>query len=422
MLTRIAGPTSRPLLAALLLGAFVVGCGGKETAAPAKTLASLSRASGDDQMGAAGAALANAISVEARDADGVPMSGVVVRFTVTGGAGALSDSTVTTGGDGRAATTWILGPDADATQTLRATSSTIATDFSADATTPTPGQTYIGRNAYVEYIAGDLPIIITVPHGGSLVPAEIPDRTGSDITTVRDSNTEELGRTIGNVFANRVGGRPHIIIMRLRRTKIDANRAIVEATLGNRLAGRAWIEFHSFTEAAVEAVIDRHGTGFYIDLHGHGHAIPRLELGYLLSSGTLALPDATLDTEAVESESSIRTLSRTSAASFPEILRGATSLGALFEAEGFPSVPSPAAPGPGNAEYFNGGYNTDRYGSRRGGPISGVQIESHFMGVRDSQASWERFAAALVDVMTEYLTRHGATSPAGTAAAAGADR
>ena len=412
MFRGIAQPARRRLLAAVLLSALVAGCGGKDAAAPAKTLASLSRAAGDGQTGAAGAALVNAITVEARDENDLPMAGVIVRFTITGGAGALSDTTMTTGGDGRASTTWILGSAAAAAQTLRATAGTIATNFSADATTPTPAQTYLGRNAYVEYIAGDLPIIITAPHGGSLVPTEIPDRTGTGITTVRDSNTEELVRTIGNVFANRVGGRPHIIIMRLRRTKIDANREIVEATQGNRLAGRAWIEFHSFTEAAVQAVIDQHATGFYIDLHGHGHAIPRLELGYLLSSGTLALPDATLDTETFESQSSIRTLSRSSAASFVEILRGATSLGALFEAQGFPSVPSPAAPSPGNAEYFNGGYNTDRYGSRRGGPISGVQIESNFTGVRDSQASWERFSAALVDVMTEYLAHHDASSPA----------
>ncbi len=46
---------------------------------------------------------------------------------------------------------------------------------------------------YIEYIAGDLPIILSAPHGGDMVPEEIPDRTQG--TTVRDSRTEELAWT-----------------------------------------------------------------------------------------------------------------------------------------------------------------------------------------------------------------------------------
>ena len=398
-------------LVVLAIGAAVAaGCGGKETSAPVPTLASLTSVAGDQQVGTAGVALTGMPTVEARDQDGAPMAGVSVRFTVTGD-GHLSDTTVVTGGDGRAATTWMLGPDAAAPQTLRAVAGTIATDFTATSAAPQAGQTYFGRNEYIEYIAGDLPIIITAPHGGALVPTEIPDRTGADITTVRDTFTEELARTIGNVFGNQAGGRPHIIIVRLRRTKIDANRELAEATKGNRLAGRAWAEFHSFTEAARQAVIDQHGTGFYIDLHGHGHDIPRLELGYLLTSTTLALPDAALETPAHETQSSIRTMSEGSPASFAEIIRGETSLGALFEAEGFPSVPSASSPGPGAEPYFNGGYNTVRHGSRDGGPVSGVQIETNYEGVRSSQADRERFAAALVTVLTEFMAQHASPAP-----------
>jgi N-formylglutamate amidohydrolase len=333
------------------------------------------------------------------------MAAVPVRFTVAGG-GALSDTTVATGANGRASTTWILGPDADAAHAVRASADTITADFAATTSAPRVGQVFFGREGYIEYIAGDLPIIITAPHGGTLEPSEIPDRTGSDITVARDVNTQELARTIGNVFATRGGGRPHLIIVRLHRTKIDANREIVEAAKGNRVAGRAWIEFHSFVEAARQAVIDEHGTGFYIDLHGHGHAIPRLELGYLLVSGELGLSNAVLDAGNYESQSSVRTLSEASAASFSGILRGPTSLGALFEAAGFAAVPSASTPDPGNAAYFNGGYNTFRHGSRSGGPVSGVQIETQYDGVRNDGPSRERFATALVTVMGQYLAAH----------------
>ena len=389
----------------VILFTLAVGCGGKDTSAPVPTLASLTSVAGDQQAGTAGVALPVNPTVEARDQDGAPMADVSVRFMIAGG-GAVSDTTVITGEDGRASTTWLLGPDADAPQSLRAIAGTIATDFTATASEPVPGTTFMGRNDYIEYIAGDLPIIITAPHGGMLTPTEIPDRTGTGITTARDTNTEELLRTIGNVFANQAGGRPHIIIVRLRRTKLDANRDLPEATQGNRLASRAWVEFHSFVEAAKQAVIDQHGTGFYIDLHGHGHAIPRLELGYLLETEELALSDAALDTPDREQESSIRTLSEASPASFAQILRGATSLGALFEAEGFPAVPSASTPNPGTDPYFTGGYNTQRHGSSNGGPISGVQVETHFVGVRDTPANREAFASALASVLAEYLALH----------------
>ena len=53
--------------------------------------------------------------------------------------------------------------------------------------TPTPvppvtyvaGQSYFGRNSYVEYIAGNSPVILSAPHGGLLTPSSIPDRTAS---------------------------------------------------------------------------------------------------------------------------------------------------------------------------------------------------------------------------------------------------
>ena len=39
-----------------------------------------------------------------------------------------------------------------------------------------PGTTYFGRSNYIEYIAGDLPFILSAPHGGALQPAELAMR------------------------------------------------------------------------------------------------------------------------------------------------------------------------------------------------------------------------------------------------------
>jgi hypothetical protein len=157
-----------------------------------------------------------------------------------------------------------------------------------------------------------------------------------------------------------------------------------------------------------------HGRAWYTDLHGHGHAIPRLELGYLLEAEDLRLNDSTLNaTSTFENESSIRTFSAQAAASFAAMLRGPSSLGTLLSGEGFPSVPSAADPAPlADQLYFTGGYNTATHACSTGGTICGVQIESHFAGVRDTETSRMRFAAALAKVYEVFLMQNfGITLP-----------
>ena len=196
-------------------------------------------------------------------------------------------------------------------------------------------------------------------------------------------------------------------MVHLHRVKLDANRDITEGAQGDAEATIAWQDFQRFVRDAKNEVTASHEGGFYVDLHGHGHDIQRLELGYLLDAEALRLPDVTLDAEAThEIESSIRTLSVRSPLSFAELLRGSASLGALFEREGFPSVPSDSTPDPGADPYFRGGYNSSLHGCRTGGTICGVQIEANRIGVRDTPENRRRFAEALVGVLDEYLRAH----------------
>ena len=70
---------------------------------------SLTKVSGDDQEGPAGAALSEPLVVVVRDQIGNPVAGALVRFSVTAGKGILSATTDTTDINGRAATTLTLG-------------------------------------------------------------------------------------------------------------------------------------------------------------------------------------------------------------------------------------------------------------------------------------------------------------------------
>ena len=309
------------------------------------------------------------------------------------------------------------------TTTIRVSSGSAVAAVSFTVTGPpvyVAGQSYFGRNVFVEYIAGNAPVILTAPHGGALTPSTIPDRTastcGGTATTVTDVNTQELVRAMQQQFFARHGTYPHVIISLLSRRKLDPNRLPTEAACGNPVALAALDDWHRFIDVAKTAVLRDYGKGWYMDMHGHGHAVPRLELGYLITDSDLNRSDATLDASSTyENTSSIRTLSQLSPLSFSSLLRGPNSLGTLYANNGFPAIPSASDPSPNGADYFNGGDNTVRHscgggasalGGVTNGNICGVQIEANFTGVRDNAVNRDRFGSVTATVLETYLRLH----------------
>ena len=279
------------------------------------------------------------------------------------------------------------------------------------------GKTYFGANRYVQYIPGNSPVILTAPHGGSLRPDSIPDRSkstcGGEAVLVTDTNTAELVLAMREAHFRRFGTYPHVIINRLARRKFDANRPLDEAACGNAEAARAFAEWHAFIDVAKAEVVRTSGRGWFMDIHGHGHEIQRLELGYLLRSADLNAADAELDGKAALLERvSIRALLQQPGATLSRLLRGPSSLGALYARAGIPAIPADNDPRPGSARYFAGGYNTSRHtcggeaealGGKTGDRICGLQIEANFKGVRDTPQSWKRFGEATAEVLEQYL-------------------
>ncbi len=262
-----------------------------------------------------------------------------------------------------------------------------------------PGKSTFGEGNYIEYIAGDLPLIICAPHGGREVPEEFPDRTRGVIQI--DTNTQELARAVAAEITSRTGHYPHVIICRLARKKLDCNREIGEAAAGHPAAERAWGEYHAFIEKACAAAVAKSGKGFLLDLHGQSHKDQRIELGYLHSIETLALPDAALNAPGVAAAGSLRLVAASSKLPYAQLLRGPQSLGGLIEAQGYRAAPSPSLPSP-VLPFFIGGYTVARH-TRAPSKIAGLQIESNLVGVRDTAAAREKFARALVSALGEFL-------------------
>ena len=268
---------------------------------------------------------------------------------------------------------------------------------------------YFGREKYIEYHSGSLPIILSAPHGGWKKPTEIPDRTNG-ITEI-DTNTYQITKAIMDTLSVRFGGKPHVILCLLERLKLDANRDSAEAAEGNIYAERAWAEYHYYLDIAKELVTVNHGSGIVFDIHGHGENPDgyydlRTWLGYLIKSNKLDLPDEELNTEAFKDKSSIRALADSSPFAFVNIVRGETSLGTILDSLGYECVPSVNDPGPAGSRYFSGGYITARHGSRDGGIISAIQVELPQPGIRDTEENWSRYASAFATAVNTYYSYH----------------
>lgn len=274
------------------------------------------------------------------------------------------------------------------------------------------GQSYFGANNYIEYRAGNLPIILTAPHGGSLTPGGIPDRangtyngvTYTDVVTTNDANTVELTEAIALEIFNRTGRRPHVILNRLRRSKLDANREIGEAAQGNALAEQAWRDYTNFINAARAGTEAEFGFGYLLDIHGHAHAIQRVELGYNYSS-ELNLNDTALNHPGILYQGTLRTLAlQRPGVPFHTLLRGAGSLGDLLNDRGIPSWPSPSFPSPGLDPFFGGGHTVEEHTCRNdNGVINGVQLEHYNTGIRDTSTNRANYATALTRALHLYL-------------------
>jgi len=220
----------------------------------------------------------------------------------------------------------------------------------------------MGTSDYMELHVGTLPLVLSAPHGGDLVPEELDDN-GS--TTGGDSRTQELALAIDDALFDATGRRAHVVLLHLHRSKVEANAALEDATAGQALAEQAWTEYHGLVDAARRTVEAQHGRGLYIDLHGLASSYTEGELGYLLYGTQFAESDERLDHPGYAERSSLRQLARDTDTPFSELLRGEESIGGLLQTDGYAAVPSPMFTFPSDEDgeprdYFNGGYSTWR--------------------------------------------------------------
>ena len=151
--------------------------------------------------------------------------------------------------------------------------------------------------------------MLSVPHGGTLRPDEIPDRA-YDIT---DNDWGVLGfaQQVSAEIEQITGRQPHLIVNHLDRLKLDPNRTQVEAAAGNPRAEQAWREYHAFIDLAEASAVHQCGQGHYLDLHSNGQEGFLIQLGFGLTLAELDQPDKAVDRPSLAGNSSLRRLATT---------------------------------------------------------------------------------------------------------------
>jgi N-formylglutamate amidohydrolase len=259
-----------------------------------------------------------------------------------------------------------------------------------------------GTQRYVEYIPGELPLVMSTPHGGLLKPKSVADRSYGVVDS--DANTQDLARRIAAEAKKQTGKSMDLVISHLHRSKLDPNREIKEAAQGDQTAEKIWMEYHGYIEDALKAAVARHGRAFFIDLHGQNHKDIRVELGYMHRVTDLAKPTQMINGADFSKLGSIQLISELNpAVPYADLLFGSESLGAMIEQHGFLATPSPRMTVP-TEPYFRGGYTINRH-SKSAAHVAGLQIEANRIRLRDTAENRQKFAEALVQTLRIYIPK-----------------
>ena len=327
---------------------------------------------------------------------------------------------------------------------------------------------------YVDYRPGSgaWPVVLAAPHGGMLTPEAVPDRTGG--VAEPDWKSYELAMAVFESFrdAGAAAGAPALVALMLDRRKLDGNRCRAQCcepltnitglgegpgqhATGQSIAeleseaARAWDAYHGLLADALSTAVDQHGFCLLLDVHGQSHRTGVTELGYLLTSEDLLLPDDAIDSKQPRPSSidAILQIPRGQTKSLAGLVRGRESLGSFLETRGFPCTPSPATPQPVEREallaaqdsaaditavkgpppeaaaaatYFWGAYSIRRYAASATVPVemsplsatestgwaskvAAVQLETSWTGVRENAAMRLAFGRALCEVRTAFF-------------------
>lgn len=125
---------------------------------------------------------------------------------------------------------------------------------------------------------GQLPVILSAPHGGQ---GEIPgvsarqgdglQKGASGFRTERDVNTEQLALAVASALETKLGKKPYYVVAKFHRKFIDPNRP-ADIAVEDPKARQVYDAYHQTLARFCGEVQKAFGHGLVLDIHGQGTA------------------------------------------------------------------------------------------------------------------------------------------------------
>jgi N-formylglutamate amidohydrolase len=200
---------------------------------------------------------------------------------------------------------------------------------------------------------GNLPILLTAPHGGLEGVPSVPLRSRG--TTSTDAHTIELAEAVARDLANSLGAQAYFVAARFSRKFIDANRAEIDAFDSPR-AKPAYDAYHGQIRQFIAQIRERFPQGaLLLDIHGQS------EDPGVVHRGT-------------RNGATVSALLRKHG---PEALIGPSSILGVLQGKGYKVFPpnTPIGATPSEDRRYNGGFTVHTHGSRNPDGVDAMQIE-----------------------------------------------
>lgn len=207
------------------------------------------------------------------------------------------------------------------------------------------------KQELIETIEGDLPIVITAPHGGTQAIPGSPERSNKDLpqfVTVLDTRTDELARQTAKQVEKLLGKKPWVVIAKFARKYADANRPEKYGAESDQAKEQHKL-YHEAVRHAVDSVREKFGEGILIDIHGQGADKATVFRGTQNLKTVAGLTD--------------------------EVLFGPKSFLGVLESEGIKVFPAAKEVQEKENSKFDGGYTVQTYGLNQKDGIAAIQLE-----------------------------------------------
>ena len=199
--------------------------------------------------------------------------------------------------------------------------------------------------------SGNVPIIISVPHGGRerKLPGKIPERSDTSVKhfNIRsDFNTDLLAKTLMDELEAKYGISPYYIEAKFHRSRIDANRDHDEA-YESQDAKPLYEAYHGEIRKAIRHAESRYASVFLLDIHGQAKDHAAIYRG-------------------TQNGATTKSMAKKFGADF---LYGADGLLGQLLADGYKVLPDAAEK---RETHYKGGYTVTEYGV---GKTTALQLE-----------------------------------------------